>query len=110
MPSVNNFIMVIIDLMAGTMGVAMGFLAFLVIGGLSGVIAWVFYPGVRPAKPKTKKLLMAATIGFVAALSSSYIGQFVGFFQSGQMLEWLSAIVASCLISCLYMAALKKAL
>lgn len=84
------------------MGVAMGFLAFLVIGGLTGVFAWVFYPGQRKAKPKIKRFLMAALIGFISALASSYVGQFTGFFQSGQMLEWLSAISASCLAGVLY--------
>jgi hypothetical protein len=94
--------MVIIDLMAAIMGVAMGFLAFLVIGGLSGVFAWIFYPGQRKSKPRAQKFLMAALIGFLAALASSYAGQFAGVFQSGQMLEWLSAIVASCLAGTIY--------
>ena len=94
--------MVIIDLMAATMGVAMGFLAFLVIGGLTGVCALAFYPGQHKSKPRAKKFLMAALIGFLTTLASSYIGQFAGLFQSGQMLEWLSAIVASCLVGCLY--------
>jgi len=94
--------MVIIDLIAETMGVAMGFLAFLVIGGLTGVFALVFYPGKRQSKPKIQKFLMAVLVGGVAALASSYIGQFTGVFQSGQILEWLSAIVASCLAGCLY--------
>lgn len=94
--------MVIIDLMAAIMGVAMGFLAFLVIGGLTGVFALAFYPGERKARPKAKEFLMAALIGFIAALASSYIGQFTGFFQSGQMLEWLIAIAASCLAGVLY--------
>ena len=90
--------------MAATMGVAMGFLAFLVIGGLTGVFALAFYPGQGKSRPKAKKFLMAALIGFIVALASSYIGQFAGFFQSGQMLEWLSAIAASCLVGCLYAA------
>lgn len=94
--------MVIIDLMAATMGVAMGFLAFLAIGGLTGVFALVFYPRQGKSKPKAKKFLMAALIGFMTALTSSYIGQFTGFFQSGQMLEWLSTIVASCLVGTIY--------
>ena len=94
--------MVIIDLMAATMGVAMGFLAFLVIGGLTGVCALAFYPRERKSKPKAKKLLTAALIGFVAALTSSYMGQYLGLFQSGQMLEWLSAIGASCLTGAVY--------
>jgi uncharacterized membrane protein YeaQ/YmgE (transglycosylase-associated protein family) len=80
----------------------MGLLAFLVIGGLSGVFAWIFYPRVRAAKPRAKKFLISSFIGFVAALASSYIGQFAGFFQSGQMLEWLSAIVGSCLAGSIY--------
>ena len=94
--------MVIIDLMAATMGVVMGFLAFLVIGGLTGLFALLFYPGQRRTKPKAKQSLIAALIGFSAALASSYIGQLTGLFQSGQMLEWLSAIVAACLAGCLY--------
>jgi fluoride ion exporter CrcB/FEX len=96
--------MVIIDLMAVTMGVAMGFLAFLVIGGLSCVFAWGFYPGQRKSKANLKKPLTAIVFGFIAALASTYIGQFAGLFQSGQMLEWLSAIVASSLAGCLYAA------
>jgi uncharacterized membrane protein YeaQ/YmgE (transglycosylase-associated protein family) len=94
--------MVIIDLMAVLMGAAMGFLAFLVIGGLTGMLALVFYPGKRQSKPKAKKFLMAALIGFLAALASSYAGQFTGLFQSGQMLEWVGAIVAASLAGCLY--------
>ena len=80
----------------------MGFLAFLVIGGLTSVFALFFYPGQRKSQPKTKKFLMAVLVGGIAALISSYMGQFTGFFQSGQMLEWLSAIVASCLAGVLY--------
>ncbi|WP_216250727.1 hypothetical protein [Polynucleobacter sp. 71A-WALBACH] len=82
----------------------MGLLAFLVIGGLTGAFALVFYPGARSAKPSAKKLLMGAIIGCLSALTSSYLGQFTGLFQSGQMLEWLSAIGASCLVGCLYAA------
>ncbi|QWE14707.1 hypothetical protein [Polynucleobacter sp. AP-Sving-400A-A2] len=73
----------------------MGFLAFLVIGGLTGVFALVFYPGKRQSKPKIQKFLMAVLVGSIAALASSYVGQFAGLFQAGQMLEWLSALVAA---------------
>lgn len=88
--------------MSATMGVAMGFLAFLVIGGLTGIFALLFYPGKRQSKPKIQKFLMAVIVGSIAALAGSYIGQFAGLFQSGQILEWLSAIVASCLAGVLY--------
>ena len=99
--------MAIIDLMTALMGVVMGFLAFLVIGGLSGVFAWVSYPRARVTKSKGEKLLMAIFIGFMAALTSSYIGQFTGFFQSGQVLEWLSVILSSCVAGCIYAAMAK---
>ena len=99
--------MVIIGLMTVLMGAAMGFLAFLVIGGLSAVFAWVFFPGKRKSKPSFKKILLTFLFGLMAALVSSYVGQFVGLFQSGQMLEWLSAVAVSCLAGCLYAAAVK---
>ena len=85
----------------------MGFLAFLVVGGLSGAFAWVFYPRAKIAKRQLKKILLAIAIGFIAALTSSYAGQFVGLFQSGQMLEWLSVIVASSMAGCCYAAAVR---
>jgi hypothetical protein len=46
-------------------------------------------------------------IGLFSAAASSYFGQYMGFFQSGQMLEWLSAIFASCLAGCVYTALAK---
>ena len=98
--------MAIIDLMAVLMGVSMGFLAFLVIGGISGVSAWIFYPGashgVRPGR-----ILIAFLLGFLAAAASSYLGQYVGLFQSGQILEWASAIFASCAVGCVFTALAK---
>jgi len=98
--------MAIIDLMTALMGVRMGFLAFLVIGGLSGASAWIFYPGqVNQTKPG--KFLWAVFLGVLAAAASSYLGQYLGFFQSGQMLEWLSTIFASCLVGCVFTALAK---
>jgi fluoride ion exporter CrcB/FEX len=85
----------------------MGFLAFMVIGGLSGALAWIFYPRAKIAKQQLKKIPVAVVIGFIAALTSSYAGQFVGLFQSGQMLEWLSVIVASSMAGCCYAAAVR---
>ena len=97
--------MVIIDLMTASMGVGMGFLAFLVIGGISGACAWGFYPGSKSRQKGLQKLLTAGFIGFLAAFAASYLGQYSNSFQAGQMLEWLSAIIVSCLAGCLYAAA-----
>lgn len=95
--------MVIIDLMTQLMGVTMGLLAFLLIGGASGASAWIFYPG-KSSGSKPVKLFLASFTGFIAAAASAYLGQYAGFFQSGQMLEWLSAIFASCLVGCIFTA------
>mgnify|MGYP000399671397 CR=1 FL=1 len=84
----------------------MGFLAFLVIGGISGLSAWIFYPGTTyGARPL--KILMAFFLGFLAAAASSYLGQYWGLFQSGQILEWASAIFASCAVGCIFTALAK---
>ena len=96
--------MVIIDLMTASMGAGMGFLAFLVIGGISGACAWGFYPGAKSRQKGLQKLLTAGFIGFLAAFAASYLGQYTNFFQSGQMLEWLCAIIASCLSGGIYAA------
>jgi len=98
--------MAIIDLMAALMGVSMGFLAFLVIGGISGVSSWIFYPG--PSQGfRPGKVLASFLLGFVAAAGSSFLGQYFGFFQSGQILEWASAIFASCTVACVFTALTK---
>jgi len=98
--------MAIIDLIAVLMGVWMGFLAFLLIGGISGVSAWIFYPGVSHGA-KSGRILFAFLLGFIAAVASSYLGQYWGLFQSGQILEWASAIFASCAAGCFFTALAK---
>ena len=92
----------------------MGFLAFLLIGGISGAAAWIFYPG-SPKKRSNpvirtsnlRGVLVAAFFGFIAAALGSYVGQYLNLFQAGQMVEWASAILASCAIGCIYTALVK---
>ncbi|WP_255539437.1 hypothetical protein [Polynucleobacter sp. JS-Safj-400b-B2] len=98
--------MSIIDLMAALMGVSMGFLAFLVIGGISGASAWIFYPGTSSGL-RSGRILIAFLLGFIAAAISSYLGQYWDLFQSGQILEWASAIFASCAVGCVFTALAK---
>jgi len=98
--------MAIIDLMAALMGVSMGFLAFLVIGGISGVSAWIFYPGASNGF-KPGRILTAFLLGSIAAAASSFAGQYWDLYQSGQILEWASAILASCAVGCLFTALAK---
>jgi uncharacterized membrane protein YeaQ/YmgE (transglycosylase-associated protein family) len=84
----------------------MGFLAFLVIGGISGVSAWIFYPGTSYGL-RSSRILIAFLLGFLAAAISSYLGQYWGLFQSGQILEWACAIFASCAAGCVFTALAK---
>jgi len=84
----------------------MGFLAFLVIGGISGVSAWIFYPGTS-CGVRSGRILIAFLLGFLAAAASSYLGQYWGLFQSGQILEWASAIFVSCAVGCVFTALAK---
>jgi uncharacterized membrane protein YeaQ/YmgE (transglycosylase-associated protein family) len=93
--------MAIIDLKAALMGVSMGFLAFLLIGVLSGACAWGFYPGQKLPGRRFQKLLICALGGFAACFASSYLGQFAGYFHSGQMIEWIVVSLAASLISAL---------
>jgi hypothetical protein len=99
--------MVIIDLKTLIMGVAMGFLAFLMIGGGSSLASWIFYPQPSARSTHIYRLLGAVLLGFLAALGSSYIGQIGQFFQSGQMLEWFSAILAACIAGAIWAALFK---
>ena len=92
--------------MAALMGVSMGFLAFLVIGGISGASTWIFYPG-NSSGLRSGRVLIAFLLGFIAAASSSYLGQYWDLFQSGQILEWASAIFASCAVGCVFTALAK---
>ena len=91
----------------------MGFLAFLLIGGASGAATWIFYPENPKKRPKatihsnSRGLLLAALLGFAGATLASYVGQYLNLFQSGQMVEWASAILASCAIGCIYTALVK---
>ena len=93
--------MAIIDLKMVLMGASMGFLAFLVIGALSGVCAWACYPGQKLPGRRWQKLLICALGGFGACIASAYLGQFAGYFQSGQMIEWIVVTLVSGLVSAL---------
>jgi len=85
----------------------MGFLAFLLIGAISGICAWWFYPGSKLSPSGFKKPLISMFLGVLACALSAYIGQMAGIFQAGQMLEWLLAVLSACLVSCIYVALVK---
>ena len=88
----------------------MGFLAYLLVGGTVGWAAGRYFPGFSPsnkgsARAKRPKSVFLWTIGLGAlgALATSYGGQMIGLFTSGQMLEWGSAILGAFILSQIYL-------
>ena len=88
----------------------MGFLAYLLVGGTVGWAASHYFPRFSPsnkgsARAKRPKSVFLWTIGLGAlgALATSYGGQMIGLFTSGQMLEWGSAILGAFILSQIYL-------
>ena len=72
----------------------MSILAFLIFGSVLGVLSAYFYPKKRP---KNSQMLGYALLGVLVSAFSSFFGQTLGIFKSGQMLEWISAILTTIL-------------
>ena len=73
----------------------MSFLAFLIFGGFVGLISAYLYSKNRL---KLKDLLLYWAAGVVISFLTSFFGQTLGLFSSGQILEWLGAIVVTILL------------
>ncbi len=83
----------------------MGFLAYLLLGGLMGWAAAHYFPGFSPRNKGTKRgkrtkatYLWSMFFGILGTAFASYGGQAAGLFTAGQMLEWGSAIVGGFLL------------
>jgi len=84
----------------------MGFLAYLLLGGLVGWAANHYFVGVSPRSAPLRRLKQPKSIllwtmgyGVLGAAAASYGGQILGLFSSGQMLEWGSAILGAVIFS-----------
>ena len=73
----------------------MSILAFLIFGSVLGVLSAHFYPKKRPKKAQ---ILWYALLGVLMSAFSSFFGQTLGLFKSGQMLEWISSILVTMLV------------
>jgi uncharacterized membrane protein YeaQ/YmgE (transglycosylase-associated protein family) len=84
----------------------MGFLAYLLVGGIVGAATSHYFPGFSP-RNKTKSsskrakqaYLWGILLGILGAMLASFGGQIIGLFTSGQMLEWASTVLGAFLIS-----------
>ena len=88
----------------------MGFLAYLLVGGIVGAAAGYYFPGFSPrnkakSSRKTTKwvYLWGILLGVMGAILASYGGQIIGLFTSGQMSEWASAVLGAFVLPNLYL-------
>lgn len=80
----------------------MSFLAFLVFGGFVGFLASYLHP--KKSSKKTSlsaRILVPLILGATSSAIASILGQSLGWFKSGQVLEWLSAMIFS--IFCVFL-------
>ena len=93
----------------------MGFLAYLLVGGIVGAAARYYFPGFSP-RNKTKSNSKGAKqayfweclLGILGAILASFGGQMIGLFTSGQMLEWASAVLGAFVFSAIRPFVLEK--
>ena len=88
----------------------MGFLAYLLVGGIVGAATSHYFPGFTPRnkyagrlKRSKSVLLWTICLGVLGAATASYSGQMTGLFTSGQMLEWGGAILGAFSLSQIYL-------
>ncbi len=72
----------------------MSFLAFLVFGGFVGFLASYLHP-IKSSKKASlfSRILPPVILGATSSAIASILGQTLGLFKSGQVLEWLSAMI-----------------
>ncbi|MFM1869546.1 MAG: hypothetical protein RLY99_290 [Pseudomonadota bacterium] len=72
----------------------MSFLAFLVFGGFVGFLASYLHPKKSSKKGSLfSRILAPVVLGAMSSAIASILGQTLGLFKSGQILEWLSAML-----------------
>ncbi len=72
----------------------MSFLAFLVFGGFVGFLASYLHPKKSSKKQSLfSRIMVPVTLGAMSSAITSVLGQTLGLFKSGQVLEWLSAML-----------------
>jgi uncharacterized membrane protein YeaQ/YmgE (transglycosylase-associated protein family) len=72
----------------------MSFLAFLVFGGFVGFLASYLHPKKSSKKGSLlSRILVPVILGAISSAIASVLGQTLGLFKSGQVLEWLSAML-----------------
>lgn len=72
----------------------MGILGAIIIGFIVGIIAKLITPG----DPKPRGFILTTVLGIVGALVATWLGQAIGWYQSGEAAGFLGAIVGSVIV------------
>lgn len=72
----------------------MGILGAIIIGFITGIIAKLITPG----DPKPRGFILTTVLGIAGALLATWLGQAIGWYQSGEAAGFLGAIVGSVIV------------
>ena len=75
----------------------MGFLTWIVFGLIVGAIAKFLMPGKDPGG-----ILVTILIGIAGSVLAGYVGQQMGWYQSGQPAGWIMSIVGAMVLLVIY--------
>ena len=74
-----------------------GILAWIIIGGLAGIIAKLIMPGKDPGG-----FIVTILLGVAGALLAGFLGQAIGWYDAGEGAGFLAAIVGALILLALY--------
>lgn len=74
-----------------------GFIAWIVIGGLAGLIAKAIMPGKDPGG-----CIITIVLGVAGAVLAGFLGRMLGWYEQGEGAGFLAAIVGALIILAIY--------
>ena len=74
-----------------------GFIGWIIIGAVAGVIGKLIMPGKDPGG-----FIVTILLGIAGALLAGFIGQAVGFYSAGQGAGWIGATVGAIALLAIY--------
>ena len=72
----------------------MGILGAIIIGFIVGIIAKLITPG----DPKPRGFILTTVLGIVGALVATFLGQAVGWYQSGETAGFIGAVIGAIIV------------
>jgi uncharacterized membrane protein YeaQ/YmgE (transglycosylase-associated protein family) len=72
----------------------MGIIGAIIIGFIVGIIAKLITPG----DPKPRGFILTTVLGIVGALLATWLGQAIGWYESGQPAGFFGAIVGAVIV------------